>query len=113
MALQVTEPIVLKGKIMERINMMSGIIAALLGIIALVAVLSGCAGMSESEQRAASGALIGAGAGGIIGAIAGNAGLGAAAGAGLGGTGGFLYGRHNEAVKRAYEQGRADAGARR
>ena len=51
----------------------------------------------------------GAGAGGIIGAAAGNAGMGAAVGAGLGGTGGFLLGRHNESVNRAYEQGRASA----
>jgi hypothetical protein len=33
--------------------------------------------------------------------------MGAAIGAGIGGTGGFLLGRHNEAVDRAYEQGRA------
>jgi hypothetical protein len=94
---------------MEKIKVMSGTIAALLGIVALVAMLTGCAGMSESQQRAASGGLIGAGAGGIIGAIAGDAGLGAAVGAGLGATGGFLYGRHNEELQAAYERGRADA----
>jgi hypothetical protein len=94
---------------MERIRMMSGIAVRLLGIAALVAVLSGCANMSESQQRAASGSLIGAGAGGIIGAIAGNAGMGAAVGAGLGGTGGFLLGRHNEEIQAAYERGRAEA----
>ena len=77
------------------------------GAIALVAVLVGCADLSQTQQRTITGAAGGAAAGGIIGAIAGNAGMGAAIGAGLGGTGGFLLGRHNEAVNRAYEQGRA------
>ena len=77
------------------------------GVIALVAVLSGCADLSQTQQRTITGAAGGAAAGGIIGAIAGNAGMGAAIGAGVGGTGGFLLGRHNEAVNRAYEQGRA------
>jgi hypothetical protein len=88
-------------------------IRAISGIAALVAVLSGCANMSESQQRATSGALLGAGAGGLIGAIAGDAGMGAAVGAGLGATGGFLYGRHNEELRGAYERGRADARASR
>ena len=65
--------------------------------------------MSETGQRTATGALIGAGAGGIIGAIAGNAGMGAAIGAGVGATGGFLYGKHKEAEQDAYQRGRADA----
>ena len=87
---------------MKRISRMSG-------VLALVAMLAGCADMSQTQQRAVTGAAIGAGAGGIIGAAAGNAGMGAAVGAGLGGTGGFLLGRHNESVNRAYEQGRASA----
>lgn len=77
------------------------------GIIALFAVVAGCADMSQTQQRTLTGAAGGAAAGGIIGAIAGNAGVGAAVGAGLGGTGGFLLGRHNEAVDAAYERGRA------
>jgi Glycine zipper len=85
---------------MKRMSTMSG-------IIALGAMLAGCADMSQTQQRTLTGAAGGAAAGGIIGAIAGNAGMGAAIGAGLGGTGGFLLGRHNEAVDRAYEQGRA------
>jgi hypothetical protein len=84
-------------------------IATMLGIIILPAILAGCADMSQTQQRALTGAVGGAAAGGIIGAIAGNAGMGAAIGAGLGGTGGFLLGQHNEAVNRAYQQGRADA----
>ena len=85
---------------MKRISTMSG-------IIALVGMIAGCADMTQTQQRTLTGAAGGAAAGGIIGAIAGNAGMGAAIGAGLGGTGGFLLGRHNEAVDRAYEQGRA------
>jgi uncharacterized membrane protein len=77
------------------------------GIIALVVILAGCADMTQTQQRALTGTVGGAAAGGIIGALAGNAGMGAAIGAGLGGTGGFLLGQHNEAVNRAYEQGRA------
>jgi len=85
---------------MKRMSKMSG-------IIALVGVIAGCADMTQTQQRTLTGAAGGAAAGGLIGAIAGNAGMGAAIGAGLGGTGGFLLGRHNEAVNRAYEQGRA------
>ena len=70
--------------------------------------LSGCAGMSQTEQRTMSGTMGGAGAGAIIGAIAGNAGLGAAIGAAAGATGGYLFGKHKESEQRAYEQGRAD-----
>jgi uncharacterized membrane protein len=89
-----------KESTMKRINTMSG-------MIALVGTLAGCADMTQTQQRALTGTVGGAAAGGIIGAIAGNAGMGAAVGAGLGGTGGFLLGQHNEAVNRAYEQGRA------
>ena len=84
-------------------------ISRMLGGLAMFAMLAGCADMSQTQQRAVTGSLIGAGAGGIIGAAAGNAGMGAAVGAGLGATGGFLLGRHNESVNRAYEQGRASA----
>jgi hypothetical protein len=77
------------------------------GIIVVSAMLGGCADMSQTQQRSLTGAFGGAAAGGLIGAAAGNAGMGAAIGAGLGGSGGFLLGRHNEAVNRAYEQGRA------
>ena len=87
---------------MKRISTMSG-------IFALVAMMAGCADMTQTQQRTITGAAGGAAAGGIIGAISGNAGIGAAVGAGLGGTGGFLWGRHNESVNRAYEQGRESA----
>jgi Glycine zipper len=91
-----------KESTMKRFSTMSGIIA--LGIM-----LAGCADMSQTQQRALTGSVGGAAVGGLIGAAAGNAGMGAAIGAGLGGSGGFLLGRHNEAVNAAYQQGRADA----
>ncbi|MET0501644.1 MAG: glycine zipper family protein [Candidatus Binatia bacterium] len=88
---------------MKRISTMSG-------IIVVSAMLAGCADMSQTQQRTLTGGVGGAAAGGLIGAAAGNAGMGAAIGAGLGASGGFLLGRHNESVNRAYEQGRASAG---
>jgi hypothetical protein len=67
--------------------------------------LSGCAGMSDTQQRTMSGAAMGTAAGGIIGAIAGNTGMGMAIGAAAGAGGGYLYGKHKEGEQRAYEQG--------
>lgn len=58
--------------------------------------LSGCAGMSSTEQRTLSGAGIGAAGGAAIGAMSGSAGTGAAIGAAAGGLGGFLYDRHRK-----------------
>ncbi|WP_374088973.1 glycine zipper family protein [Methylomicrobium lacus] len=80
-------------------------------VIAIWAIthLSGCAGMSDTQQRTVTGGLGGAAGGAIIGAIAGNAGMGAAIGAGAGVVGGYLYGKHKESEQRAYEQGRRDA----
>lgn len=71
-------------------------------------MVSGCAGMSDTQQRTMTGSLGGAAAGAVIGAIAGNAGLGAAIGAGTGALGGFAYGKHRDAVDQAYQQGKAD-----
>jgi Glycine-zipper domain len=50
---------------------------------ALVA-MSGCADITETQQRTLMGGAAGAAGGAVIGAIAGNAGLGAAIGAGAG-----------------------------
>lgn len=102
MAVQELTAQIEKESTMKRINTMSG-------IIVVSALLAGCADLSQTQQRTITGAAGGAAAGGIIGAIAGNAGMGAAIGAGVGGTGGFLLGRHNEAVNAAYQQGRAEA----
>ncbi len=53
--------------------------------------LSACAGLNDTQQRTATGALGGAALGGIVGSFSGNAGLGALLGAGVGGAGGYLY----------------------
>lgn len=53
--------------------------------------LSACAGLNDTQQRTATGALSGAAVGGILGSFGGNAGLGALLGAGVGGAGGYLY----------------------
>lgn len=72
------------------------------GVAALAAVVmvSGCAGMTSTQQRAASGTVIGAAGGAAIGAIAGNAGMGAAIGAGAGLLGGLIVDRHEKAQGR-------------
>ncbi|MDZ7698962.1 MAG: glycine zipper domain-containing protein [Deltaproteobacteria bacterium] len=78
-------------------------------VIALIVVsclaIGGCAGMSETEQRALSGGALGAAGGAIIGAIAGDAGLGVAIGGAVGAGGGYLYGKHREAEQNAYREG--------
>lgn len=75
----------------------------------LAAVLSGCAGMSETQQRTVTGGLGGAAGGAVLGAIGGNAALGAAAGAGAGLVGGYLWDQYKKGQESAYEQGRRDA----
>ena len=60
-------------------------------IIALGLGLAGCAGMNQTQQTTAVGALGGGALGGIIGSFSGNTGLGALLGAGVGGAGGYLY----------------------
>ena len=66
--------------------------AALLGTV----VLSGCAGMTETQQRTMTGTVGGTAGGALIGAMAGNAGLGAVIGAGAGAAGGHLYDRSKQ-----------------
>ena len=70
--------------------------------------------MSDTGQRTLSGGAMGAAGGAIagqtgpasfIGAIAGNAALGAAIGGAAGAGGGYLYGKHKESEKSAYQQG--------
>jgi uncharacterized membrane protein len=77
----------------------------LTGAVASIVVISGCAGMSETEQRTLTGGAAGAASGAVIGALAGNAGLGAAIGGGAGLAGGFLLGRHEESRQAAFQQG--------
>jgi osmotically inducible lipoprotein OsmB len=83
----------------------------LAGSVVLIIALGGCAGMNETQQRTLTGGAAGTAGGALIGAIAGNAGMGAAIGAGAGLAGGYLYGKHEDSKKAAYQQGVAD-GAR-
>ncbi len=53
--------------------------------------LSGCAGMSDTQQRTLSGSAIGAAGGALIGG-----GEGALIGAGVGALGGYLYDNHKK-----------------
>ena len=61
--------------------------------IALVAAvaLAGCAGMSDTGRRTATGAGLGAAGGALIGSFSADAGRGALVGAGVGALGGYLY----------------------
>jgi hypothetical protein len=59
--------------------------------LVLAISLAGCSNMNNTEQRALTGTVGGAGVGAIIGAIGGNAGLGALVGAGAGLAGGLIY----------------------
>ena len=77
-------------------------------LIILALTLTGCAGMSQTEQRTLSGGAGGAAVGAVIGALAGNAAMGAAIGGAAGAAGGYLYGKHKDSEQDAYEQGRRD-----
>jgi len=70
-------------------------------------LLAGCAGMSDTQQRALTGTGVGAAGGAVIGAMAGNAGLGAVVGAGAGLAGGLLVDRSKKKQQAAYESGYA------
>jgi hypothetical protein len=74
-------------------------------ILVLGLALSGCAGMTPTQQRTLSGGAIGAAGGAVIGALAGDAGVGAAIGGAVGLAGGYLYGKHKEAKERAFVEG--------
>lgn len=70
-------------------------------------VVTGCAGLSNTQQRALTGTTAGAAGGAVLGAIGGNAGLGAVAGAGAGLVGGLLYDHVKNNEQAAYQQGYA------
>ncbi len=74
-------------------------------LVAASALLSACAGMNDTQQRALTGTTAGAAGGAIIGAIAGNAGLGAAIGAGAGLAGGLIVDKVEKDKDAAYQQG--------
>jgi hypothetical protein len=76
---------------------------------ALVSVmtLAGCAGMSDTQQRTTTGAVIGGATAGILSGDWGWAAAGAAAGA----AGGYLYDKSRKNEQKAYEQGLQDGRA--
>jgi hypothetical protein len=61
--------------------------------------------MNNTEQRALTGTIGGAGAGEVLGAIGGNAGPGAAAGAAAGLAGGLIYDSVKKIEAQAYQSG--------
>jgi hypothetical protein len=82
---------------------------ALISIVVLALVASGCATMSDSTRTKTEGAAVGAGGGALLGALIGGlvggrdgALLGAAIGAGAGGLTGYAYGAHVAKQKEKY-----------
>ena len=73
------------------------------GVVTLL--LSGCAGMTDTQQRTLTGGAGGAAGGALVGALAGNTGLGAAIGGAAGLAGGYIWDQHKQSEQRAYQQG--------
>ncbi|MEI6414969.1 MAG: glycine zipper domain-containing protein [Pseudomonadota bacterium] len=78
-------------------------------ICSLIALLglSACTS-NPTQDRVATGALVGAAAGGIIGSTSGNLGAGALVGAGVGALGGYLYDKSKKSEEEAYYEGYND-----
>ena len=73
--------------------------------VASLAVLTGCANMSDTQRRTATGAGVGALGGAAVGAMAGgHAGSGAVIGAGIGALGSYIWSQHMEKQKQEMEQ---------
>jgi osmotically inducible lipoprotein OsmB len=68
-------------------------------------LLTGCAGMSDTQQRTLSGGAGGAAGGALIGALAGSTAWGAAIGGAAGLAGGYIWDQHKQSEQRAYQQG--------
>ncbi|MBF5004906.1 OmpA family protein [Diaphorobacter caeni] len=72
----------------------------LIGSLAAVMLATGCANMSDTQRRTATGAGVGALGGAAVGAMAGgHAGSGAVIGAGVGALGTYLWSQHMERQK--------------
>ena len=72
-------------------NSLTGIYR-ILAVLSVVFMLTGCAGMSTTQQRVLSGGAMGAAGGAAVGAISGGSpGVGAAVGGAAGAVGGYLY----------------------
>lgn len=71
----------------------------ILSTAAAVLLTTGCAEMSDTQRRTATGAGVGALGGAAIGAMSGNAGRGAVIGAGVGALGTYIWSQHMEKQK--------------
>ena len=77
---------------MRTIKTEMNIVKTLLVIVLLVALIGGCAHMTNQQQRVLSGGAIGAGTGAALGAVTGHSLVGGAAiGAAAGAVGGYVY----------------------
>ncbi|AVS76071.1 OmpA family protein [Paracidovorax cattleyae] len=72
---------------------------------AVVLLASGCANMTDTQRRTATGAGVGAAGGAVLGAVTGgNAGTGALIGAGVGALGTYIWSQHMERQKQDMQQ---------
>ena len=75
------------------------------GVVAVVVLATGCAEMSDTQRRTATGAGVGALAGAVLSsATGGRAGTGAVVGAGVGALGTYIWSQNMEHQKREMEQ---------
>lgn len=74
-------------------------------VVLSASLLTSCANMNETQQRALTGTAGGATVGAIFGAIGGNAGMGALVGAGAGLAGGLIYDHVKKSEQNSYQQG--------
>jgi uncharacterized protein YcfJ len=72
-------------------------------LAAAALALSGCAGMTDTQQRTLSGAGVGAAGGAVIGSFSGNAGKGALIGTAVGAVGGYAYDQNQKSKQRSSE----------
>lgn len=68
-------------------------------------VISGCAGMTDTQQRTLTGGAAGAAGGAAVGALAGSTAWGAALGGAAGLAGGYIWDQHKQTEQNAYERG--------
>ncbi|WP_019703436.1 OmpA family protein [Paracidovorax oryzae] len=77
----------------------------LIAATAAVLLASGCANMTDTQRRTATGAGVGAAGGAVLGAVTGgNAGTGALIGAGVGALGTYIWSQHMERQKQEMQQ---------
>jgi len=77
----------------------------LIAATATALLATGCANMSDTQRRTATGAGVGAAGGAVLGAVTGgNAGTGAVIGAGVGALGTYIWSQHMERQKQEMQQ---------